>query len=70
MLDFFEIYGGRLYDLLNNKNKLQVLYDQNGKTQIYGLQGILTESSDEMKIIIDKGNSVRTKHNTLTNATL
>ena len=68
-VSFFEIYGGRLYDLLNNKNKLQVLYDQNGKTQIYGLQGILTESPDEMKIIIDKGNSVRTTHNTLTNAT-
>ena len=24
-LSFFEIYGGKLFDLLNNKNKLQVL---------------------------------------------
>ena len=68
-ISFFEIYGGRLYDLLNNKNKLQVLDDQNGKTQIYGLQEILAESPDEMKMIIDKGNSVRTTHNTVTNAT-
>ena len=68
-ISFFEIYGGRLYDLLNNKNKLQVLDDQNGKTQIYGLQEMLAESPDEMRMIIDKGNSIRTTHNTVTNAT-
>jgi len=68
-ISFFEIYGGRLYDLLNNKNKLQVLDDQNGKTQIYGLQEILAETPDEMRMIIDKGNSIRTTHNTVTNAT-
>jgi len=68
-ISFFEIYGGRLYDLLNNKNKLQVLDDQNGKTQIYGLQEIIAETPDEMRMIIDKGNSVRTTHNTVTNAT-
>ena len=68
-ISFFEIYGGRLYDLLNNKNKLQVLDDQNGKTQIYGLQEIYAETPDEMRMIIDKGNSVRTTHNTVTNAT-
>ena len=68
-ISFFEIYGGRLYDLLNNKNKLQVLDDQNGKTQIYGLQEIYAGSPDEMRMIIDKGNSIRTTHNTVTNAT-
>ena len=68
-ISFFEIYGGRLYDLLNNKNKLQVLDDQNGKTQIYGLQEIYAETPDEMRMIIDKGNSVRTTHNTVTNET-
>ena len=68
-ISFFEIYGGRLYDLLNDKNKLQVLDDQNGKTQIYGLQEIYAGSPDEMRMIIDKGNSIRTTHNTVTNAT-
>ena len=68
-ISFFEIYGGRLYDLLNNKNKLQVLDDQNGKTQIYGLQEIYAGSPDEMRMIIDKGNSIRTTYNTVTNAT-
>jgi len=29
MVSFFEIYGGRCYDLLNNKNKLNILEDKN-----------------------------------------
>lgn len=44
-ISFFEIYGGRLYDLLNNKNKLQVFDDSKGITQIYGLQEILAETN-------------------------
>ena len=68
-ISFFEIYGGRLYDLLNNKNKLQVFDDSKGVTQIFGLQEILAETPDEMKVIIDKANSVRTTHNTVTNET-
>ena len=33
-ISFFEIYGGRLYDLLNNKNKLQVFDDSKGIIKI------------------------------------
>ena len=68
-ISFFEIYGGRLYDLLNNKNKLQVFDDSKGITQIYGLQEIYAETQDDMKLIIDKANSIRTTHNTVTNET-
>ena len=68
-ISFFEIYGGRLYDLLNNKNKLQVLDDSKGVTQIFGLQEFLAETPDDMKLIIDKANSIRTTHNTVTNET-
>ena len=68
-ISFFEIYGGRLYDLLNNKNKLQVFDDSKGITQIYGLQEILAETKEDMKLIIDKANSIRTTHNTVTNET-
>ena len=68
-ISFFEIYGGRLYDLLNNKNKLQVFDDSKGVTQIYGLQEILAETQEDMRLIIDKANSIRTTHNTVTNET-
>ena len=68
-ISFFEIYGGRLYDLLNNKNKLQVFDDSKGVTQIFGLQEILAETPEDMQVIIDKANSVRTTHNTVTNET-
>ena len=68
-ISFFEIYGGRLYDLLNNKNKLQVLDDKNGKVQIYGLINQIADTPEEMHHIIDAANSIRTTHNTVTNET-
>ena len=68
-ISFFEIYGGRLYDLLNNKNKLQVFDDSKGVTQIFGLQEFLAETKEDMKLIIERANSIRTTHNTVTNET-
>ena len=68
-ISFFEIYGGRLYDLLNNKNKLQVLDDKKGKVQIYGLISQLAETPEMMHRIIDAANAIRTTHNTVTNET-
>lgn len=68
-MSFFEIYGGRLYDLLNNKNKLQVLEDKNQKVQIFGLEERIAETPEEMHEIIEIANSIRTTHNTVTNET-
>ena len=68
-ISFFEIYGGRLYDLLNNKNKLQVLDDKKGNVHIYGLINQLAETPDMMHRIIDAANAIRTTHNTVTNET-
>ena len=68
-MSFFEIYGGRLFDLLNNKNKLQVLEDKNQKVQIYGLEEKIALTPDDMRSIIDQANSIRTTHNTVTNET-
>ena len=68
-VSFFEIYGGRLYDLLNGKNKLQVLEDKNQKVQVFGLEEKLASSPDEMRLIIEMANSIRTTHNTVTNET-
>ncbi len=68
-VSFFEIYGGRLYDLLNEKNKLSVLEDKNQKVQIFGLEEKLVVNPDEMRDIIEKANTIRTTHNTVTNET-
>ena len=68
-ISFFEIYGGRLFDLLNNKNKLQVLDDKNGKVQIYGLITQQVESKEQMHKIIEAANAIRITHNTVTNET-
>lgn len=37
-MSMYEIYGGKVLDLLNGKKKLQVLEDKNNKIQIYGLE--------------------------------
>jgi kinesin family protein 2/24 len=68
-ISFFEIYGGRLFDLLNNKAKLQVLDDKNGKVQIFGLQEIPADNPQDMTYIIEQANAIRTTHNTVTNET-
>ena len=68
-VSFFEIYLGLLYDLLNNRNKVQALEDKNQKVQIYGLTEQRVSSPDELKSIIDFANTVRTTHNTVTNET-
>ena len=68
-VSFFEIYLGLLYDLLNNRNKVQALEDKNQKVQIYGLTEQRVSSPEELKSIIDFANTVRTTHNTVTNET-
>ena len=68
-ISFYEIYGENVYDLLNGRNKLQVLEDKNQVVQIAGLEEKLVGSPEEMEDIIYKGNSERTTHNTVTNET-
>jgi kinesin family protein 2/24 len=46
-----------------------VLEDKNQKVQIFGLEERETNSPDDMRAIIDLGNSIRTTHNTVTNET-
>ena len=68
-ISFYEIYGDKIFDLLNNKNKLQALDDNNGKTHIYGLKEVLVSSKEELLHLIKKANSIRATHNTITNET-
>lgn len=66
-VSFYEIYGGRLFDLLNNREKLTVLEDKNSKIQIQGLKEIYVTSQHELNDIIDYGYKVRTTHATVNN---
>ena len=68
-ISFFEIYSGRLYDLLNNRNKVMALEDKNQKVQIYGLTEKEVFNPKEMQEIVDYANAMRTTHNTVTNET-
>ena len=68
-ISFFEIYSGRLYDLLNNRNKVMALEDKNQKVQIYGLTEKEVFSPKEMKEVVEFANTIRTTHNTVTNET-
>jgi kinesin family protein 2/24 len=68
-LSFYEIYSGRILDLLNKKKRLQVLEDGANKIQVKGLQEIGVESVDELKEAIQYAHSVRTTHATQANDT-
>lgn len=68
-MSFFEIYGGKVSDLLNGKKKLQIQEDANNKIQITGLEYKLATSAKHMIEIIDFGHSERTTHCTAANDT-
>ena len=61
-MSFFEIYGGKVMDLLNGKKKLQILEDKNQRIQVQGLEEREAKSGQEMLDIINFGHSVRTTH--------
>lgn len=59
---FFEIYRGRVYDLLNDKEKLEIMEDHNNEVQIHGLQETEVASVTELEECIKTANSIRTTH--------
>jgi len=61
-MSFFEIYGGKVMDLLNGKKKLQILEDKFQRIQVQGLEERVARSEQEMNEIINYGHSVRTTH--------
>ena len=68
-ISFFEIYGGKLFDLLNQRSKLNVLEDRNQKVQIQGLKEELVTNEEETIQMIEFAHSERTTHQTTSNDT-
>lgn len=64
---FFEIYSGKVFDLLNNKQKLRVLEDARNQVQVVGLQERQVESVDDVLKLIHMGTVIRTSGQTSAN---
>ncbi|KAF2882296.1 hypothetical protein ILUMI_23861 [Ignelater luminosus] len=64
---FFEIYSGKVFDLLNNKAKLRILEDGKQQVQVVGLTEKVVVSVDEVLKLIQKGNLARTSGQTSAN---
>ncbi|CAH0562179.1 unnamed protein product [Brassicogethes aeneus] len=65
---FFEIYSGKVFDLLNNKTKLRILEDGKQQVQVVGLTEKVVSSTDEVLKLIQKGNQARTSGQTFANS--
>uniref|UniRef100_A0A6A7G187 Kinesin-like protein n=2 Tax=Hirondellea gigas TaxID=1518452 RepID=A0A6A7G187_9CRUS len=58
-VSFFEIYGGKLYDLLNGRRKLCPREDARGKVVITGLQERKCDQLENLTNLIEYGNNIR-----------
>lgn len=58
-VSFFEIYGGKLFDLLNDRRKLCMREDGKQKVCIVGLQEYRVSNVDTIRELIEKGNATR-----------
>ncbi|KAM6174628.1 kinesin-like protein KIF2B [Erethizon dorsatum] len=64
---FFEIYGSKVYDLLNWKKKLQILEDGNQQIQVVGLREQEVSCTEEVMNLVELGNGCRTSGQTSVN---
>jgi kinesin family protein 2/24 len=64
---FFEIYSGKVFDLLNKKQKLRVLEDGKQQVQVVGLCEEAVHGADDVLRLIQHGNNVRTSGQTSAN---
>ncbi|XP_077190101.1 kinesin-like protein KIF2C isoform X3 [Paroedura picta] len=65
---FFEIYNGKLFDLLNKKAKLRVLEDGKQQVQVVGLQEIQVSCAEDVIRMIEMGSACRTSGHTFANS--
>ncbi|PON34977.1 Kinesin-like protein [Parasponia andersonii] len=58
-VSFFEIYGGKLFDLLNERKKLCMREDGKQQVCIVGLQEYRVSDVETIRELIEKGNATR-----------
>ncbi|CAL8279568.1 unnamed protein product [Lota lota] len=67
-VSFFEIYNGKVYDLLNKKAKLRVMEDERQQVQVVGLEEVFVTQTDDVIKMIEMGSACRTSGQTSANA--
>ncbi|XP_069719057.1 kinesin-like protein KIF2C isoform X2 [Phaenicophaeus curvirostris] len=65
---FFEIYNGKVFDLLNKKAKLRVLEDGKQQVQVVGLQERQVNCAEDVIRMIEMGSACRTSGQTFANS--
>ncbi|KAG5512500.1 hypothetical protein GH5_08466 [Leishmania sp. Ghana 2012 LV757] len=69
VVSFYEIYSGKLFDLLNGRRPLRSLEDDKGRVNIRGLTEHCSASVEDLMTIISQGNSIRSCGSTGANDT-
>ncbi|XP_072366817.1 kinesin-like protein KIF2C isoform X2 [Scyliorhinus torazame] len=67
-VSFFEIYSGKVFDLLNKKAKLRIMEDNKQQVQIVGLWEQNVFCVDDVIMNVDMGNNYRTSGQTSANS--
>merc|ERR1711981_1288736 len=65
---YFEIYSGKVFDLLSGKSKLRVLEDGKQQVVVVGLTETVVTSVEDVLKLITHGNNLRTSGQTSANA--
>ncbi|XP_055710678.1 kinesin-like protein Klp10A isoform X3 [Phlebotomus papatasi] len=65
---FFEIYSGKVFDLLADKARLRVLEDGKQQVQVVGLTEKVVDGVEQVLKLIQHGNSARTAGQTAANS--
>jgi kinesin family protein 2/24 len=67
-ISFYEIYGGKLFDLLNDRKKLTAREDSKSMVNIVGLSEMEVVSVEALMTVIEFGNSIRATGSTGANS--
>ncbi|KAL2915751.1 hypothetical protein HK105_204697 [Polyrhizophydium stewartii] len=65
---FFEIYGGRVFDLFSDRRRIQLLEDSRGSVQLVGHAEYRVETMAEMLSLVKLGSELRTTGTTEANS--
>lgn len=64
----FEIYGGKLFDLLNGRKRLEMREDGKKRVCIVGLKEYIVDSVDLVQQLIEHSNAARSTGSTGANS--